>query len=359
MGVVLGVKKITLIILIISMGVFGASCSKGEDTSTVQEVNLSDEIQTVEAFGVIKADESRDCFIDFPAIVTEVIAKEGQHLGLHDPILTLDLTDYEDMVNDLKKELSIASLEYERANASFKGLSIENIDTQLNKLEGDLELARKSYEQALDDHNSMEKLYEMGAVSKENLEQSKLGLDEAQHKVESIEYERQLATSRYERELDQLGTKKDMEGYQISIQNERIKQIENNLATLEGKVNKPYFIDNQIVSDYKNAAIYDIAYSSGSMIDATQKAFTIVNLDSLVVEADVVEEFISDVKVGAPVRIVPIADRAREYTGSVIYISKMAFTKNGETEVPVRISIDNMDSFLLPNYNVDIYIDIE
>ncbi|WFA08639.1 efflux RND transporter periplasmic adaptor subunit [Tissierella sp. Yu-01] len=355
----LRIKKITLIILIIYMGVFGASCSKGEDISAVQEVDLSDEAQTVEAFGVIRVDESKDVIIDFPAIVQEVIAKEGQHLGLYDPILTLDLSDYENLLQDKRNELNIARLEYQRADASLKGLSIENIDIQLNKLESDLELAKKSYEQTLEEHNSIEKLYEMGAVSKENLQQSKLGLDEALNKVEAIEYERQLVTSRYERELDQLSTRQDTERYQVSIQNERIQQIENNLATLEDKVNKPYFLDSQIVSEFENAAIYDIAYSSGSMTDATQKAFTIVNLDSLIVEADVVEEFISDVKVGASVRIVPIADRTREYTGSVIYISKMAFTKNGETEVPIRISIDNMDSFLLPNYNVDIYIDVK
>lgn len=94
-------------------------------------------------------------------------------------------------------------------------------------------------------------------------------------------------------------------------------------------------------------------------MDPNTKAFTIVNLDSLLIEANVVEEFIRDVDLGSRVKIVPIADRTKEYTGKVIFISQIAFNNNGETVIPVRISIDNLDSFLLPNYNVDVFIDVK
>lgn len=359
MGVVFKIKSIALTILIISIGVFGIGCSKNEDISTIEEIDLSDEIKIIEAFGLVKADETTDVIIDFPAKVLEVIVEEGHYIGLNDPILSLDLFDYHTMVSDKRNELNIARLEYQRADASLKGLSIENIDLQLSKLSNDLELAKKSYEQTLEEHNSREELYKIGGISKENLQQSKLSLDEVLNKVESIEYEQQLAISRYDREKEQLGTKRDTERYQVSIQDERIKQIENSLVTLEAKIDKPYIIENQIVSEYENAAVYDIKYTSGSMVDTTLKAFSIVNLDSLIIEANIVEEFIRDVELGSSVRIVPIADRAREYTGKVIYISQMAFTNNGETEIPIKISIDNIDSFLLPNYNVDVFIDVQ
>ena len=137
---------------------------------------------------------------------------------------------------------------------------------------------------------------------------------------------------------------------------ENIMQLKSRLEILENKLNKAYIKENQIVSPYDNAVIYDIQYETGHITDASKKAFSISNLDSLIIEAEVVEEFIKDVHVGARVRIVPVADRMREYEGSVKYISQMAFSNNGETIVPVKISIDNNDSFLLPNYNVDVYI---
>jgi hypothetical protein len=55
-----------------------------------------------------------------------------------------------------------------------------------------------------------------------------------------------------------------------------------------------------------------------------------MNPDTLVIKANVAEEFIKDVKQGAKVEI-----------------------------IPVEISIDNKDSFLLPNFNVDIKIYME
>ncbi|WP_313340295.1 hypothetical protein [Sedimentibacter sp.] len=71
------------------------------------------------------------------------------------------------------------------------------------------------------------------------------------------------------------------------------------------------------------------------------------------------EEFIKDIQVGAKVKSIPVADRMREYEGSVKYISQMAFNNNGETIVPIKILIDNNDSFLSPNYNVDVYIEVQ
>lgn len=75
-------------------------------------------------------------------------------------------------------------------------------------------------------------------------------------------------------------------------------------------------------------------------------------------QSNVVEEFIRDVDLGSRVKIVAIADRTKEYTGKVMFISQIAFNNNGETVIPVKISIDNLDSFLLPNYNVDVFIDV-
>ena len=359
MGVVVKIQKLTFLILIVCLGFFVSSCSPKKEIPTIDEVDLSQELKVIEAFGLVKAEESKDVIIDFPAVVQEVLVKEGQKLSLNDPILTLNLSQYQSQISDKKNELNIAKLEYQRVNKSLQGLSQENKEIEIKKLNNDLEYSKKLYVQVEEEHNSKQKLYEVGAISQEILNQSNRSLDEAKKNVEAIDYQLQLASSENKRAIEQLRIKQGIERDQLNIQSERILLIENNLLDLEDKLKKSYIIGNQIVSDYKTATIHDITYASGHMIDTSRKAFSIINLESLIVEANVVEEFIRDIQVGASVRIVPIADRTREYKGSVVYISQMAFPNNGETVVPVRITIDNIDSFLLPNYNVDVFIDVQ
>ena len=65
-----------------------------------------------------------------------------------------------------------------------------------------------------------------------------------------------------------------------------------------------------------------------------------------------------DVKEGARVKIIPLADKTKSYTGEVEVIQKRAVTSNGETNVYVKISIKDNDGFLIPGFNVDVEIGV-
>ena len=62
-------------------------------------------------------------------------------------------------------------------------------------------------------------------------------------------------------------------------------------------------------------------------------------------------------RLGAPVTIISLANPARESHGTVREIAGMAVNRSGETIVPVQISIDHDQGFLLPNFNVDVAIE--
>ncbi|MEL7646655.1 MAG: efflux RND transporter periplasmic adaptor subunit [Sedimentibacter sp.] len=351
-------RKIVSITAIICL-VFMAGCSREKEAAAAEEIDLSQESKEIEAFGIIKAEETKDVVIDFTSMISDVLVKEGQHVGLHEPLLTLDLSNYHTQVQNSRIELNIAYLEKQRAVNSLLGLSYEDNESGINKLKNDLDYSRNMLEQAVKEFDAMEKLFNEGAVSEDTYRQCKINLEKAKNNVENFEYELKAALETNEREAKQYQANKEAEQNQVDIQTERIKQIEQSMADLENKLKKPYILEDQIVSEFENAAVYDIKYAVGNITDAKQKAFSIVNLDSLIVEANISEEFVKDLKIGESVRIVPVADRAREYEGNVTYISQMAFSSNGETMVPVKISIVNMDSFLRPNYNVDVYIDVQ
>ena len=54
--------------------------------------------------------------------------------------------------------------------------------------------------------------------------------------------------------------------------------------------------------------------------------------------------------------IVPVADSSKAYHGRVVRISNIAHDRNGETIIPVEITIEDYDEFLKPKYNVDVKI---
>ena len=66
--------------------------------------------------------------------------------------------------------------------------------------------------------------------------------------------------------------------------------------------------------------------------------------------------FIKDVAKDAAAIVKPLADPDREYHGKVTLISSVAINRNGETVVPIQIELEDMDSFLLPGFNVDVEV---
>jgi multidrug resistance efflux pump len=125
---------------------------------------------------------------------------------------------------------------------------------------------------------------------------------------------------------------------------------------MKQKLAQPYIKGQDIISDVDNGVVYDLGYSDGDIISPSKKVLSIMNLDGMIVKANVAEEFIKDVKPGQKAEIIPVADKSKKYTGTVTMIASRAQVQNGETVIPVEITIDNNDGFLMPEYNVDVEI---
>jgi multidrug resistance efflux pump len=102
--------------------------------------------------------------------------------------------------------------------------------------------------------------------------------------------------------------------------------------------------------------IQESTHIVGDYLPMNSKLLNLVNMDSLIVEADVPESLIKDVKVGADVEIQLLADSTKVYKGKVQKIADRGVDKNGETMIAVEISIDNGDEFVKPDFSVDVRI---
>lgn len=330
-------KRIMIFLLAAAM-LLSTACSKSAKKVNGEAAPTPAPRKAVEAFGIVEVNEIRNINLDFDTVVEEVPVKEGQRVKKGDVLVVLDMKGYMEQIGRKVNELNIARLEAE-------GQLKDGEDPDIKKLVNDLNYANDALSKALSEQETKKKLLESGAISRYEYDEFLRGIDEKRKNAEDIKYS-----------MDILMHEKKQG---IAIQNQKAESIESEISQMKDKLKRSYISGNNIVSDTDNGIVFEIGYKPGDMVSPTKKVLSIMNLDTMVVKADVAEEFIKDVKMGANAEILPIADKSKQYRGKVINISNRAVVKNGETVVPVEISIDNKDDFLLLNFNVDVEIYME
>jgi len=375
--------KVVCLILLIVLGL--AACSS-QDSVTTSEV-LKEDIKEIDAFGIIKSTETKDLVIDFSAVVKQVNAKEGQKVKKGDSLLVIDTEDYQAEISKKERELTAAKLELQRlvnstsgeqkdiktlqADLASKQKGLKNSsDADIRKALSDLEYCKSMYQKSLKDLSKKEELIKSDAISEEELDITKKDVDAKKKAMEDAQYAIEILKDAKQDEIDKLEANINQRLSSvdnilhssdinlIKIQKEKITTLEEDISEMKDNMNKSFIKQNSIISDVDNGVVYDIGVKQGNRIDNSRKLLSILDLNSLVVQADVAEDFIKDVKLGADAIIIPQMNKSKEYKGKVTRISNKAILKNGETDVCVEISIDNKDDFLIVDTNVDVKINI-
>ncbi len=331
-------KRRILAILMIGTVLLATACSKPAKDAAAEAAPTPEPKKTVEAFGIIEANDIENISLDITATVEKVSVKEGQQVKKGDILLSLNLKSYIEQIKNKQHELSIIKLEAEK-------LEVESSNPDIEKLVNDLSFANEQLQKASKELESQEKLYKSGAISKYEYDEFVKAVDSKTKNAEDIKYN--------------LDSVMRSNGLGSAIQSEKAATIESEIRQLKEKISKSYISESNLVCDLDNGIVYELGYKTGDVISSEKKVLSVMNLDTIVVKANVAEEFIKDVKPGAKVEIIPVADKSKQYNGKVTAIAKKALVQNGETVIPVEISIDNKDSFLLPNFNVDVKIYME
>lgn len=340
----------TAIILAMIMIFSVTACSKPAEQATSELAPTPVKNNSVEAFGVVKAIDVHNVNISFDASVKGVETREGQRVKRGDVLMTLDMADYMTEIDAKQHDLNAIRFEI----GKFQSKMIEtdaakSKDPDVKKLVNDLQYAEQMYRSALNEQADKEELYNSGAISKYELEEFIKTVDDKKKTVDDLNYNLDITMHN-----KQIGNKELKDN--ISIQRERAEALDKEIKAMKEKLNQTYIKGEQIISDVDDGVVYELGYVDGDIISPTQKALSIMSLNGMLVRANVSEEFIKDVKTGLKVEIIPVADKAKKYNGSVTMIANRAEVVNGETVIPIEISIDDNDGFLLPEYNVDVEI---
>ncbi|KLU66371.1 putative efflux pump membrane fusion protein [Desulfosporosinus acididurans] len=331
-------RIILALVVALTMSVSGCSSNNSAKSVTVNSGTVKS-TKTVDGFGVVKAMDIKNITVDFPAAVKTINVVEGQKVKNQDSLVSLNLKEFEDQIKS--KEMSISSESHDIEEIQNDYLSTSNAP-DLQKLLNDLKNAQDLYNQVQSEYAAEQTLFNSGGISKYDLDQSKKTVDAKRNDVEDIKSS--IDTLKYEKQQTVDSKKTD-----LAI-------LKSDLAAMKDKLNKSYIKGSDIISDVNHGIVYDIGYVPGDIVSPDKKVLSLLNLDSLIVEANIPEEFIKSVKMSADVDIIPQADKSKTIKGKVIRISDKAVVNNGETDVSVDISFNNSDGFLLPGFNVDVKI---
>ena len=247
--------------------------------------------------------------------------------------------------------MEIAELELQKLIEDIGDRNNENIDNEPEVIQAvnNLGKIQVEYENQEKDLKNKEVLLKEGAISQKEYDDVRVILEQKQKEIENAKVS-----------LEDLKDKKrisnNKNSLDIRIKKQNIASMKSQLQTLKDKIAESGIIGNEIICDIPNGVIEKINNAAGDRLNSEKQIMSILDLDTLIVQANVAEDFIKDIKVGSKAIINPLANPDKEYEGSISRISNMAVQENGETVVPVEITLTKVDESLLPNFNINIKI---
>jgi HlyD family secretion protein len=347
-------KKILIICSV--MMIFCTGCSNTSRNSSTEAANITaNEKQPVQAFGIVKVLNTKDIYLDFPIKIKKLLVKDGQTITGGETLAIIDSSEMNNEIQtmeDQAAELGAETITLQKTLAQKRELIFKNMNPDILKLENVIKKAQAVYDNLLMEFTEKEALMEAGAISQK----------------EYHDYSTQVTAGRYACEDAELTLK----SYKDALQNEftrdeaainqnlsKISALNMELQKSKSKLAIGNLKENRIISDIPNGIVCSVDCSPGETVPSGKKLFSIMDADSLVIEANVDEQFIKDVHLGARAYIIPEWDRSQEYKGKVTSISAYAIQQNSETVIQVQVNLDVKCIGLLPGFNAEISIEVE
>ncbi len=373
--------------LLMSM-LFGCSSAEKESLSSNTSETQSQKVHSLDVYGEVSVDKTQQIIIDFPAKITGVYIKDGDHVNKGDKLLSLDYEDYKLDIKTKENEIHMNELELKqlKENINPQMLEANKIREELNvkksyvetgndpdliPLQNSLSILEHSVSIAKNDHKANADLFQDGLISEEEFNKSKQNLESKQKDlqdtltaIEKIKTNRKLEVNALNAALNSSeiqSTNTDNQKISaINILELKIETAKLVVDSMKSKLSKPYIKGNDIIAPENSLIIYDINCIQGTEINSQYgPILKAMHNDTLYVTADIPEESISLVQIGSAATISLSDEHAEEIAGKISKLSHRAIEKDGDTVVEAVITIEKGKEFLKPGLSTDIHIFLE
>ncbi|PHV70548.1 hypothetical protein CS063_09600 [Sporanaerobium hydrogeniformans] len=376
-------------ISILSFSVLLLTACSSEQAISSQAVTTKSAPSSLVFYGEVKAHTKEEILLDFPAKVIALHVEDGQKVQKGTPLVSLDIEDYKLQIATKEKELEINEVNLKQLlgndNAQYAGLSaikdqlklkegyikegtdpdLLSLKNMLPSLEKEVALAKQLYETNLS-------LFDAHSLASHELEISKQTYEAKLQELENTKLAMNKIKSTLELEVATLNSQ--LKSTQILSSNTdiekrtRIEMLELKieadklvLDNMKQKLKQDYLKGSDVVAPNDHLIVYDIQCSKGSYITGTEgfsptPLLKTMSQDSLYILADIPEESLSNIQVGADVTIILADDHEKLPTlfGIVAQISERAVVKDGDTVVEATIEVQDGLDYLKPGLSVDV-----
>jgi RND family efflux transporter MFP subunit len=287
-----------------------------------QQVLQGDLINELKLIGSTEAKESLNVMSQITGKVEKVNVSEGDYVKEGTVLFTLDSSSQEDQITQAQIAVTMAEIGVKNANAAITQAEIAYDLVKIN-----YEMQVESYEYATGNVSKYEILFEEGVVSESELEQIKL---QASSETMNL-LEKQLEQS--EANIDQ--AKIGEESAEASLQQAQVN-LDNATEKLE---------DYTVIAS-ASGIISHLTVTENNLISDTQAAMIIEDIDDIIVNINVTEDFINQLSEGDKVKVIIESLDNEELVGTIDKSSDFADEKS--LLFPVDVKIKNKDHIIKP-----------
>ena len=310
-------SKIAIGIVVLA-GVGFALVPKGEAVPTVSIASVvKDNIEsTISTAGIVSAKTSYDMYPEVAVKVNKIYVEKNEAVKKGQKILDLDLDNLNSQLKQLKIQKELSQIQY------------NNLVTSNDNGNSALMSMQNAVQQLEDAYNTNLALYELGAISKKDLENSKKALDEAKSQQSEVTLNND---------------------YNLVAMEKQIELTQINIETLEKQIKN---LKELMVSPI-DGVISSLNATEKAYISTAMPTYSVVNNDAFEIKVDVKEFTARNIEIGQRVYITGDAFDGITYNGAVKSISPIA-TKNamGQSIIEVIVEVTDSNTRLSEGYNV-------
>lgn len=324
-------KKIKALLLIVVISVALGACTKKDAEEIIKEEDyIAVEVDVIESKelsnhrvinGKVISDDEILISPEISGKVSQINVSLGDRVNKGDILFSIEK-------NDLERNLQQASISVDMAQKS-----LEQANNALSMSNTNLQTALANKEKAELDYQRSKELFEEGAISKSQLEQSELAYISADSQYKNAES--QLIQSKI-----------------------NISQAEGQIN--QAKVSKSQITDNinkTVVRSPISGVVNMIDAKVGQMLSMNQAGMSIVNIDELYVQFEVIEDLVNKLKVSDNLLISIPSAVDTKLNGIITYISTKADV--GNKLYSVRVKIDENIDEIKPGMTAEVEISLD
>lgn len=285
-------------------------------------------LREVTGSGVVEAVRERALAFRDRGTVAEVAVEEGAPVAEGDLLLRLDVAELERSIAATRSSLRSARAERERALAQLR---VDRLETEsaVAEAEDARTQAASDLQSRQADLAQVERLFELGAASRDELGDARDAHDAAQRALRQAELRLESARTR-------LAGQQSLAEAQRASADASVAQLETELANLEARLR-----DAELRAPF-GGVVASLAAEEGDAVD-TQAVVTVADPSELRVRATFDENRASQLEVDQLAAIVPDADTRRRLAARVARLSPVASREGGGAQVEAILIFTEQD----------------